>query len=115
MKKLKTIDLFINITMIAGFAIYCLVKQDNSFITAYFVVGGWQVVSMLFHLFNRCFTYKGSNRTIYNWITLVSIVTMPLGSVWILLYTAPFMAVYYTYICYHEVTVKMQRPLAMLK
>ena len=115
MKKLKTFDLFINITLIAGFAIYWLVRQDSSFMTAYFVVGGWQVISMLFHWYNRCFTYKGSSRTIYNWITLISIVTMPLGAIWILLYTAPLMAIYYTYICYYEVTVKMQRPLAMLK
>ena len=115
MKRIKTIDLFINITIIAGFAIYWLVRQDSSFMIAYFVVGGWQVISMLFHWYNRCFTYNGSSRTIYNWITLISIVSMPLGSIWILLFTAPLMAVYYTYICYHEVTVKMQRPLALLK
>jgi hypothetical protein len=115
MKQIKTIDLFINISLIAGFAIYWIVRQDSSFMLAYFVVGAWQVISMLFHLYNRCFTYKGSSRTIYNWIALISIITMPLGSFWILLFTAPFMAVYYTYMCYYEITVKMQRPIALLK
>jgi hypothetical protein len=32
-----------------------------------------------------------------------------------LLFAAPFMAIYYTWLCYDEVYVKMQRPLAALK
>jgi len=115
MKKLKTIDLFINITLIAGFAINWLIKMDDSYFYGYFVVGGWQVTSMLFHVYNGIFTYKEGSRNTYHWITLISLVTMPLGSIWILLFAAPFMAVYYTYLCYHEVYVKMQRPLALLK
>jgi len=58
MKKLKTIDLFINIFLILGFTFYWIIKQDASFILGYFVVGAWQVFSMLFHAYNRCFTYK---------------------------------------------------------
>lgn len=115
MKKFKTIDLFINISLIIGFAVYWLINQDDSFFLAYFIVGAWQVISMLFHSYNKCFTYKKGSRYIYHRVTLVSLVTMPLGSFWILLYTAPLMAIYYTYLCYHEVYVKMQRPLAVLK
>lgn len=115
MKKFKKIDLFINITLIIVFTVYWIIKQDSSFFLAYFVVGGWQVISMLIHVFNKCFTYKRGSRYIYHWVTFVSLATMPLGSYWILLYIAPFMAIYYTYLCYHEVYVKMQRPLAVLK
>lgn len=115
MKKFKTIDLFISIALIIAFTLYWLIKQDSSFMLAYLVVGGWQASSMLVHACNKCFTYKGGSRHVYHWVTLISVVTLPLGSFWILLYTAPFMAVYYTYLCYHEVYVKMQRPLAMLK
>jgi len=115
MKRLKTFDLLINITLIAGFSIYCLFKQDSSYLLAYFVVGAWQVISMIFHAYNRIFTYKGGSRYYYHWVALISLLTIPLGSVWILLFTAPFMAIYYTYLCYHEVYVKMQRPLAVLK
>ena len=115
MKKFKTIDFFISTMLITAFTIYCLIKRDESFFIAYFVVGGWQVISMLVHVFNGCFIYKGGSRYIYHWITLVSIITMPIGSIWILLFTAPFMAIYYTWLCYHEVYVKMQRPLALLK
>lgn len=115
MKKLKTFDLLINITLIAGFAIYCLIKQDGSYLLAFIVVGAWQVVSMLFHAYNQIFIYKGGSRFFYHWITSISLVTITIGSVWILLFTAPFMAIYYTFLCYHEVYVKMQRPLAVLK
>ncbi|MEP7144535.1 MAG: hypothetical protein ABI707_16735 [Ferruginibacter sp.] len=115
MKQFKIIDLFINIALVSGFSVYCLIKQNGSFITGYFVVGGWQVISMLIHVYNKCFTYKSGSRYTYHWITFISLVTMPLGSFLILLFTAPFMAIYYTYLCYHEVYVKMQRPLALLK
>lgn len=115
MKKLKTFDLLINITLIAGFAIYGLIKQDGSYLIAYFLVGAWQVISMLLHAYKHIFTYKGGSRHYYHWVALISLLTMPIGSVWILLFTAPFMAIYYTYLCYHEVYVKMQRPLAVLK
>jgi len=115
MKRLKTFDLLISITLIAGFAIYCLIKQDGSYLLAFFVVGAWQVTSMLFHAVNRIFTYKRGSRYYYQWIALISLLTMPIGSVWILLFIAPFMAIYYTCLCYHEVYVKMQRPLAVLK
>lgn len=115
MKKFKTFDFFISVVLIATFVVYWLIKRGDSIFLAYFVVGGWQVISMLVHQYNRCFTYKGGRRQIYHWITLVSIITMPLGSFWILFFTAPFMAIFYTWLCYREVYFKMQRPLAMLK
>lgn len=115
MKKFKTIDFFISVALIIAFTIYWLIKQDSSFILGYLVVGGWQASSMLMHTYNKCFINKGGSRHIYHWVTLISVVTMPLGSFWILLYTAPFMAVYYTHVCYHEVYVKMQLPLAVLR
>lgn len=115
MKQFKTIDLFISIALISGFTIYWLIKSGDSFLTGYCVTGCWQAISMLVHAVNRCFTYRTGSRYTYHWISLVSIITMPLGSIWILLFAAPFMAIYYTYLCYHEVYVKMQRPLSVLK
>ncbi|MEO5888937.1 MAG: hypothetical protein ABIQ31_01730 [Ferruginibacter sp.] len=115
MKKFKTLDVFISIALIIGFSVYSLVSQGRNFLSGYFVVGGWQVTSMLVHVYNKCFTRKTGSRYYYHWITLISVVTMPVGSFLLLLFIAPFMAVYYTYLCYREVYVKMQRPLAMLK
>jgi hypothetical protein len=115
MRKFKTIDYRVSILLIAIFTIVSLAKMDGTFIIGYFVTGAWQVISMAVHTYNRWFTTKGSDRTIYHWITLSAVITLPVGSFFLLLFAAPFMAVYYTYLCYHEVTVKMQRPLALLK
>jgi hypothetical protein len=115
MKTFKLIDFWVSTGLILSFSVLSIFTQDHIFITGYFVVGAWQVISMLAHVFSRTFTQPWGARSIYHWITLLVLVTMPLGSFWILLFTAPFMAVYYTWICYREVYVKMQRPLSVLK
>lgn len=115
MKKFKKIDTWISIILITGFAIATIINRDNTFLLGYFVVGGWQVVSMLVHVYNQSFTQKKGTRRNYHWITLISLITMPVGSFLILLFTAPFMAVFYTCLCFDEVRKMNQRPLAMLK
>lgn len=115
MKTFKLVDFWVSAGLILVFAVLSVFKHDETFMVGYFVVGTWQVISMLVHVFTKTFTHRPGARYAYNWITLISVVTMPLGSFWILLFTAPFMAVYYTWICYREVFVKMQRPLSVLK
>lgn len=125
MKKFKTIDLFISIALIAGFTVASLVSLDYTFLIGYFVVGAWQLISMGVHIYNRCFTIKGGCRYYYHWIVatiiVVSIITsaVPVVRLYLsllpLLLAAPLMAVFYTWMCYDEVYVKMQRPLAVLK
>ena len=120
MNKFKKIDTWISIFLIIACTIISLmglVKDSFSlfFLTAYFIVGSWQVFSMIIHACNHWFTYNKGKRYAYHWITLLAVVTIPLGSFWLLIFTAPFMAIFYTYICYEEVYVKMQRPLALLK
>ncbi|UEG50333.1 hypothetical protein LK994_02440 [Ferruginibacter lapsinanis] len=115
MKKFKTIDIYISIVLIVFFLILSLIKRNSTFFVGYFVVGAWQVISMIVHVVKKWFTQKGGVRFVYHWITLISLVTIPIGSFWILLFTAPFMAVFYTWICYKEIYVKMVRPLDQLK
>jgi len=120
MKQFKIIDFWISVGLIISFTIINIMEGslnilENYLLVGYFVVGGWQVISMLVHVFNHCFTAKFGARYIYNWITFIAVVTMPLGSIWILLFAAPFMAIGYTYLCYKETYVKMRRPLHLLK
>ncbi len=115
MKKFKKIDTWISIILITAFAIESIIYRDYTFITGYLVVGGWQVISMLVHIYYQSFTEKRERRSIYHWITFISLITMPVGSFWILLFTAPFMAVFYTWLCYDEVQKMNRRPLAILK
>jgi len=120
MKRIKKIDFGISITLI----IICTICSFTGilknldypfFIVSYFIVGGWQVLSMIIHAYNHWFTYGKGKRYIYHWVTLIAVCTMPLGSFCILLFTAPFMAIYYTCICYEEAYIKMRCPLAILK
>ncbi|MEO6491131.1 MAG: hypothetical protein ABIO04_14410 [Ferruginibacter sp.] len=115
MKMFKQVDLWISCILIMSFTVAGLLKMDETFIIGYFVVGGWQVISMAIHAFNHWFTQRKGVRRIYHWITAISLLTMPAGSFWILLFTAPFMAMYYAWICYIEVYVKLQRPITLLK
>ena len=116
MKKFKQLDYWISITLILLFLVLSLINMDYTFIIGYLVIGGWQLISMTIHAFNHWFTGKGSIRLAYHWISFFSVLTLPLGSYIILFFTAPVMAIYYTWICYDEVYVKMkQRPLYALK
>jgi len=119
MKKLKQYDFWISTMLITAFFFTGIISyvQHNAgaFFMGYSVVGGWQIFSMIIHGYNHWFTYNKDKRYIYHWITFIAIITIPLGSFAILLFTAPFMAIYYTWICYNEVYVKMQRPLSFLK
>jgi hypothetical protein len=124
MKKFKLIDTWVSIALILVGTIVSLVKLDNSFMMVYCIVGGWQMISMLVHAIKGWFTHLKTAR--YNYHALVTIlaalslvgllITPVLYFVMIaLLFAAPIMAVFYTWLCYEEVYVKMQRPLAALK
>ncbi|CAN5772617.1 hypothetical protein BH11BAC4_BH11BAC4_25590 [soil metagenome] len=116
MKKFKLIDFWMSILLIIVFLVLTIINKDYTFITGYAVTGSWQVISMLVHAHNHWFTYKGGVRRSYHWITVVSLLSIPVGSFLVLFFLAPVMAIYYTYLCYDEVYVKMQqRPLSLLK
>ena len=103
MKKFKQIDYWISILLIIGFAVAGLINQDATFLIGYFVVGGWQVISMTFHAINKWFTEKGSRRYIYHCIVLCILLLALAGLMenfilsllaFPMLFAAPFMAIY---------------------
>ncbi|MEO6254264.1 MAG: hypothetical protein ABIO79_13205 [Ferruginibacter sp.] len=121
MKFFKIIDTWISIGLIISFTILIIYEgkgfsiSNNLLFTSYFVIGGWQVISMIVHAVKGFFTDKYGARYMYHWITFISVATMPAGSFWILFFTAPFMAIFYTGLCFNEVRKMNQRPLALLK
>ena len=120
MKKLKKIDFWVSVILIAFFISAGIISlfTTNFFPLAfagYFVVGGWQAISMAVHAYNHWFTYNKDKRYIYHWVTAIMLITMPVGSYIILLFISPFMAIFYAWVCYEEVYIKMRRPLALLK
>ena len=119
MKTFKIWDAWISTGLIISFVIINIIElhqgvNSNYLFAAYFTVGGWQVISMIIHAVTRTFTYKWGARYNYQWITFIAVVTMP-GSFWVLIFSAPFLAIFYTWLCFNEVYVKMQRPLSVLK
>jgi hypothetical protein len=121
MKAFKLVDFVVSVVLLLVFGFMVIWNNDRAFIgdnflLGYLVVGTWHVLSMLAHFINRYFIAKWSVRFWYHWICLILLTTMPLGSFWLLAFTAPFMAIFYTYLCGYELFIKMnERPLAILK
>lgn len=124
MKQFKILDFWVSVLLIFGFTLYGLALQSINFIIGYLVVGGWQIISLLIHYYNNWFCEKGGRRRKYQLIVIIVLLAGLLGFVippilfmlaFALLFVAPIMAVYYSWICYNEIYFKMQRPLALLK
>ena len=116
MKTIKCIDLGISILLIGWFTLKVLFEGTDLLITAYFIVGGWQSLSMILHAVMGWFTRKNSVRFNYHWVAFISVITMPAGSIWVLLYVAPFMALFYAGLCAYEIKyLYRKRPLSLLK
>ena len=123
MKKIKMYDLFISVSLIIISLIAGIIWGIKIALFGYYLTGAWQLASMLFHARYNCFTKKGSVRYYYHWFAAICCCCLMLAGIltafrfmyFLLLLSAPFMAFYYTYICYQEVFVRMQRPLAILK
>ena len=123
MKKFKQIDFLISCLLIVSSIVWAFVTLDYRFLVGYFVVGGWQLISMLVHVFMDWFSEKGTKRFNYQVAVLAIIIIGSLGFLispllviyFPLLFLSPFMAAWYAWLCYNETYVKMQRPMAFLK
>ncbi|MBC7866071.1 MAG: hypothetical protein H7X88_00940 [Gloeobacteraceae cyanobacterium ES-bin-316] len=124
MKKFKMIDTWGSIGLLVCFTVLSLIKLDHTFLIGYCVLGAWQMMSMVVHAINGWFTHGKTSRYYYQ-ITVAGLAVITLLGLgvppvlWllmvVLLFSAPIMAIYYTWLCYQEVYIKMQRPLAALK
>ena len=123
MRKFKQTDFLVNWVLIVACVGWGFVTFDERFLIGYFVVGGWQVISMIVHAINGWFCEKGTARLNYHWTVLVIVAIALLG--WAipplliiyfpLLFMSPFMAIWYTSLCYDETYNKMKRPMELLK
>lgn len=103
MKLFKWIDFIISLLLLGTlFAWYSNNPSIERMIECYFITGGWHIISMIIHAITRTFTRKWGRRHVYHWISFISVITLPLGSYWILALIAPFMAVFYTFLCLQE-------------
>lgn len=121
MKRLKQIDFWLCVTLISFFTIASIIQRSSFFGSniplGYLVVGVWQSISMITHSVKGIFLRRWSSRYIYHIVSILALIGLFTGNAWIYLMacTAPFMAIYYTYLCYQETFIKMRRPLDLLK
>ena len=113
MKSFKIIDCSISVLLIFIFLLMQCWKQMDALILSYYVVGGWQVISMLVHAYNKWF--RSRTRIFYHCLSFIAIITMPMGSVWILYVLAPFMALFYTGLCIYETKIMSVRPISVIR
>ena len=124
MKAFKIFDTWFSVCLIAGCIIMTMVAASSEmFFLSYFIVGGWQVISAVVHLLKKWFPISAGRQN-YCWLLAVIALWTLLGLLinalfiplcLILTFIAPFMALYYTRLCYNETYVGMQRPLAQLR
>ena len=123
MKKFKEADIAISILLIVVFITFSLAKRDYTFLIRYSMVGVWQLISIVIHLYNAWFTQNGSQRYYYTWAVFIIIIIAVSGFAiyplllifYFLLFASPFMALYYIWICYREIKQLNQPPLHQLK
>ncbi|RXK58496.1 hypothetical protein ESA94_17825 [Lacibacter luteus] len=117
MKRFKLIEFYNSVLLITGFFISWLISSDNSLLlTAYFTIGAVHIVGMLVHAANKWFTNRSSLRLYYHWLITILILLVPFGfGLFILLYTAPVLAIIYTIICKLEINALQLKELVHLK
>lgn len=116
MKTFKLLDSWISTGLIISCSIIVFLEQSLGYlISCYFIVGGWQVISMITHALNGWFTHRQGTRYVYHWVSLICLVTIPMGFAYPMIFLAPIMGVFYTYLCFDEVYNQLKRPLAVLK
>jgi len=119
LKTFKIFDVLAQLLIIVVFLVGSFWANQQWMLTGYFVVGSWQVLSMLIHQINKWHLQKGSRRWYYHIIAttiliiiITAIIIPSLFMVWfIMLVAAPIMALFYAFICYREVFHPVKRPL----
>ena len=122
MKMFKLIDFWSQLVLIMICFLLIMSGLLNLYY-CYFIVGGFQLISMLIHEITKSFIPKGSARRVYQTIVYIIVSCMLLtpiinafGFVFIpMAFAAPFMAVYYARLCYKETYNYFKRPLSVLK
>lgn len=113
MKNFKKADIIISIVLMIGITICSFVAGVVGLLMGYFVIGGWQLISMLVHAVNGWHMEKGGSRSVYHriviWlaisvvlIILFKLYPLLLALLFLMMVVAPIMAIYYTCLCYSE-------------
>jgi hypothetical protein len=115
MKTFKYADCIISSALIVAFVILRCWRNPHLLPAGYIAVGAWQMLSMIVHTVTGSFMRGNPVRTGYHLLAFIAVITIPLGSYWLLYFLAPFMATFYLGLCIIETRRMGIRPLAVLK
>jgi hypothetical protein len=131
MKTFKLTDSLISATLIIVAITSILLRSNGWIYYWYFIVGGWQIISMSIHEINQWFVPEGSVRRLYHrvvvWMIIVFIIWAVIGYavsetfgyyiliyLYLLLVFTPVMAIFYTILCFMEWKDAHAKPMAKL-
>ena len=123
MELFKKLDFWIQLVLIVVCAPLAI-AQVMFFPYAYFVVGGWQVFSVLIHLLQRQSYFPANGRRYYcgtligvALIGIAALFSNDLGIFYLfgLLFVSPFLAIWYMTICHTENKTLEHKAYAHLK
>ena len=104
MTNFKYLDFWVNVILIVGFTAKGFTNLDDTILYGYFIVGGWQTISMVVHIINKKLLPISATRNAYHWVAGLSIAGMATVVYFVvLLFAAPFMAIFYTSLCGYEI------------
>ncbi len=121
MKSFKKIDLLLQVAIISFSVLIVLFNTSQNIFLAYFLTGGYQLLSSLIHLFNGRAYYPVKGRKYY-WGTLmvIAFLTAIFFAYFLfvglaLLWVSPILAIWYLIICYRENRLLAYKEMVHLK
>jgi hypothetical protein len=115
MYTLKKIDAWGQLVVIIGCLVFVTIFSVERALWSYFIVGGWQVMSALLQAFLNKKHLEVWDRKTYMWFLIITIITFPIGSYWLLIYVAPFTAIWYLSISFRELRIWQHRRFIQLR
>jgi len=134
MKTFRITDLVVQVILIAGgvgYGIKEIFSPGDNFVIFYFIVGAWQITSMLIHYFFATPTIYYGERSCYAKLSLYtlllalllgalslifsSLIVLLLVYCFALLWFTPLLAFYYLCICWKEYSLLSKKELIHLK
>ncbi len=114
MITLKKIDFYGQIFLIFLTIILAVCLQETAVVFGYFITGCWQVLSTIIQACINKKLPELRERKYYQIITVIIILTSPLGA-WLILFIAPVVAFWYLNISYRELKIWQHRRFIQLR
>jgi hypothetical protein len=112
---LKRIDVYGQFILILLCTALTLIFHSEVFLICLFIIGFWQVVSTSIQMFFNKNKVEVHGREAYQKFLVVSILTLPIGSFWVLPFIAPFAAIWYFAISRRELRIWEARQLIQFR